>query len=74
METDSFLETMFSSFLFNSGRWTKSRVPVTVSVVHHFQNPLNLRMMDNAQNYGNTALLVRKQTIPTERPPLVSEF
>jgi hypothetical protein len=37
METDPVSETLFSS-IYNSGRWTKSRNPVTLSVIHHRQN------------------------------------
>jgi hypothetical protein len=36
----TFLELFFPVIL-NSGRWTKSRNPVILNVIHHCQNPLD---------------------------------
>jgi hypothetical protein len=39
-EADQVSEKLCSLVFYNTGRWTKSKNPVILSVMHHRQNPL----------------------------------
>jgi hypothetical protein len=39
METDAVSDMLISLFFKNTGRWTKSKNPEIISIIHHHQNP-----------------------------------
>jgi hypothetical protein len=53
METDSVLETLCFLVFRILGKWTKSRNPAILSVIHHYQNPLDSTLKVSVSVHGN---------------------
>jgi hypothetical protein len=68
----------------DSGRWAKSKKPVILNVIHHRHHHPSVHAQITCLHGYKIVLsltylltysvtLVRKRTMPTERPPLVGE-
>jgi hypothetical protein len=58
-ETGAVSETLFRFLISRlSGRWTKSKNPIILSVIHHCQNPLEQLAVIDAEGSGRDQLKV----------------